>query len=38
MGFFINVSYVINESFLMEFRQKRSNISSFQKISNAFRL
>jgi len=42
MGFFINVSYVINGSFLMikkmEFRQKRSNISSFKKISNALRL
>jgi len=31
MGFFINVSYEINGSFLMEFRQKRYNISSFNK-------
>jgi len=38
MGFFINVSYEINGSFLMEIRQKKSNISSFKKIANALRL
>ena len=32
MGVFINVSYEINRSFQMEFRQNKSHISSFSKI------
>jgi len=38
MGFFIHGSYEINRTFVMEFRQKSSNISSFKKLSNALRL
>jgi len=38
MGFIIHVSYEINKSFLMEFRQKRSNMSSFKKLSNTLTL